>query len=118
MQRATKANNKTKFKGHPDEGVETEDDGGIDPDGGKAVSCPACPGDIASGFAVRVEGMVGSDDSEGGSVTPPGEGNRGVMSGDRAGENRGALGKTAGAAEIVETFLIAAADANADVEDW
>jgi hypothetical protein len=111
---ATKANKKAKFRDPPEEAVETEDDGGKDPDGGKAVSCP---GAIASGFEVRLEGMVGSDDSEGGSVTPPGEGNRGVMSGDRAGENRGTPGKTAGAAEIVETFLLGASDANAD-EDW
>jgi hypothetical protein len=113
MQTAAKANNKSRLRGLPEEAAEIEDDGGKDPDGGKAISCP---GAIASGFGVWLEGMIGSDDSEGGSVTPPGEGNRGVMSGDRAGENRGALGKTAGAAEIVETFLVAA-DASAD-EDW
>lgn len=61
--------------------------------------------------------MMGSDDSDGGSATPPGEGNKGVMSGDRDGEATGALapGKRAGAAEIVETFLCRS-DAKANEE--
>lgn len=46
---------------------------------------------------------MGKEDSLGESSEPPGEGNRGVMSGDKAGgEAEGASGNNAGAAEIVE----------------
>lgn len=48
--------------------------------------------------------MVGSEDSAGESGTPTGEGNRGVISGEREGEgeDRGGLGRYAGEAEMVE----------------
>lgn len=66
---------------------------------------------IASGFGgLRLEGIVGSEESLGASSEPPGEGNRGVISGESAGnggEDNGGFGSNAGAAEIVEagTFL-------------
>lgn len=63
---------------------------------------PGAP--IASGFGgLGLEGIVGNEDSLGESSAPPGEGNRGLMSGDKAGgEAKGAPGSNAGAAEIVE----------------
>ena len=59
---------------------------------------------IASGFGgLGLEGIVGKEDSLGESSEPPGEGKRGVMSGDKAGgEAKGASGNNAGAAESVE----------------
>lgn len=48
---------------------------------------------------------MGNEDSLGESTEPPGEGNRGVMSGDKAGgEANGESGNNAGAAEIVEVW--------------
>lgn len=74
--------------------------------GGKAIPGPGAS--KSSGFGgPGLEGIVGSEDSvgEGAMVLPPGVGNNGVMSGDRLGadvEGKGALGKNAGAADIVE----------------
>lgn len=51
---------------------------------------------------------MGSDDSLGESGTPEGEGNKGEISGDKAGDEdsgAGVPGKTAGAAEIEEIFV-------------
>jgi hypothetical protein len=108
MQTASKPSNITKF-----EAIETEEDSGKDPDGEMANS--SGPGAATtSGFGgLWLEGIVGSDDSDGGSASPLGDGNSGLMSGDRAGEYTGAPGKTAGAAEIVETFICSSvAEAN------
>lgn len=78
---------------------------------GKASAGKAIPGPGASkssGFGgPGLEGIVGSEDSvgEGAMVLPPGVGNNGVMSGDKLGadvDGKGALGKNAGAADIVE----------------
>ncbi|KAH0663634.1 hypothetical protein KY290_029571 [Solanum tuberosum] len=61
---------------------------------------------IASGFGgLRVEGIVGSEESLGASSEPPGEGNRGVISGESEGEED--IGGNAGAAEIVEAGMLA-----------
>ncbi|KAF3629977.1 RNA pseudouridine synthase 3, mitochondrial [Capsicum annuum] len=61
---------------------------------------------IASGFGgLRLEGIVGIVESLGASSEPPGEGNRGVISGESAesgGEDVGGFGSNAGAAEILE----------------
>ncbi|KAK9281848.1 hypothetical protein L1049_004754 [Liquidambar formosana] len=59
---------------------------------------------ISSGFGgLGLEGMVGTEDSVGESGLPPGVGNSGVMSGDKAGgEYRGGYGNNAGDAEIVD----------------
>ncbi|KAF3663410.1 hypothetical protein FXO38_10651 [Capsicum annuum] len=61
---------------------------------------------IASGFGgLRLEGIVGIEESLGASSEPPGEGNRGVISGESAesgGEDVGGFGSNAGAAEILE----------------
>lgn len=113
MQTITKPSSKTKSRG-PDGAIEIEDDAGKDPDGGKAASCPGESRKSGLG-GLRLEGIVGSDDSEEGRATPPGEGNKGLMSGDRTGGDAGALGKIAGAAEIVETFIFRA-DAEANEE--
>lgn len=113
MQAASNPNNTTKFRG-PDGAIETVEDSGKVPDGGKAESGPGAT--VTSGFGgLWLEGIVGTDDSDGGTALPPGEGNSGEMSGDRAGEYTGAPGKTAGAAEIVET-LIFNSDAKANEE--
>ncbi|KAI3829606.1 hypothetical protein L1987_03732 [Smallanthus sonchifolius] len=64
--------------------------------------------DMSSGLGgLGLEGMVGRDDSLGESSPPLGEGNRGVMSGDKAGEGEDSGGdgddddgSNAGAAEI------------------
>ena len=113
MQEASNPNNTTKFRG-PDGAIETVEDSGKVPDGGKAESGPGAT--VTSGFGgLWLEGIVGTDDSDGGTASPPGEGNSGEMSGDRAGEYTGAPGKTAGAAEIVET-LIFNSDAKANEE--
>lgn len=49
---------------------------------------------------------MGSEESVGASSEPPGDGNSGVMSGDKAGgsggEDEGGKGSNAGAAEMVE----------------
>lgn len=56
---------------------------------------------------------MGSDDSLGESGTPEGEGNKGEISGDTAGdEDSGAPGNIAGAADIVE-ILVAS-----EAEEW
>ena len=48
--------------------------------------------------------MVGRDDSVGEGAPTPGVGNKGWISGDKAGgEDKGASGKNAGAADIVES---------------
>lgn len=61
--------------------------------------------EMSSGLGgLGLEGMVGSEDSVGERSPLPGEGNRGVMSGDKAGggeESGGSVGSNAGAAEIV-----------------
>ena len=95
-----KLKNRASFRG-PDEVAE---EAGKDPDGGKVIPGPGAT--KASGFGgLGLEGMVGSEDSAGESGCFPGVGKRGVMSGDRAGDNgavKGPPGKTAGAAEMVE----------------
>jgi hypothetical protein len=54
---------------------------------------------------------VGSDDSLGESGTPEGEGNKGEISGDKAGdEDSGAPGNIAGAADIVEILVASEAE--------
>jgi len=59
---------------------------------------------VISGFGgLGLEGIVGNEESDGEKATPPGEGNSGSISGDIAGEKRGASGNVVGAAEIVET---------------
>lgn len=56
---------------------------------------------------------MGSDDSLGESGTPEGEGNKGEISGDKAGdEDSGAPGNISGAADIVE-ILVAS-----EAEEW
>lgn len=70
---------------------------------------------IASGFGgLRLEGIVGSEESLGASSEPPGEGNRGVISGDSGGEDIGGFGSNAGAAEIVEAGMLA----RGEEKDW
>ncbi|XP_041022550.1 uncharacterized protein LOC121263623 [Juglans microcarpa x Juglans regia] len=104
MLTATKLSSTTMFRDQ-DGDIETDEDSGKDSDGGKAASCAGAT--VESGFGgLRLAGMVGSDDSDGGSATPPGEGNKGLMSGERAGEDTGALGNNAGAAEMVETLVL------------
>lgn len=81
-----------------------EEESGNDPNGESANTGPGAP--IASGFGgLGLEGIVGNEESLGESTEPPGEGNRGVMSGDNAGgEANGESGNNAGAAEIVEVW--------------
>ncbi|KAL8214913.1 hypothetical protein R6Q57_004362 [Mikania cordata] len=88
---------------------ETEEETGSEPDG-ETAKVLGPKDDMSSGLGgLGLDGMVGSDDSVGESSSPPGEGNRGVMSGDRAGEGEdngddddgGGGGSDAGAAEIV-----------------
>ncbi|KAJ0052821.1 hypothetical protein Pint_01064 [Pistacia integerrima] len=85
--------------------AETEEETGKDPNGDKANSGPGAI--ITSGFGgLGLEGIVGRDDSVGEGAIPLGVGNKGVMSGDKVGVEAmgiGALGKNAGAADIVET---------------
>lgn len=72
---------------------------------------------MSSGLGgLGLEGMVGSEDSVGESSPLPGEGKRGVISGDEAGgeESGGAVGSNAGAAEIV--FAAICADDKWEVE--
>ncbi|KAL8234286.1 hypothetical protein R6Q59_020386 [Mikania micrantha] len=65
---------------------ETEVETGSEPDG-ETAKVLGPKDDMSSGLGgLGLDGMVGSDDSVGESSPPPGEGNRGVMSGDRAGE--------------------------------
>lgn len=101
MQNSRKPRKAAKFNG----AVETEDETGKDPYGVEADSGPGAI--ITSGFGgLRLEGIVGRDDSVGEGAMPLGVGNKGVMSGDKAGAEAtglGALGKNAGAADIVET---------------
>lgn len=55
-----------------------------------------------------LEGIKGSAESVGASSEPPGEGKRGLISGERAGsggEDKGGFGNNAGAAEIVEAGI-------------
>lgn len=64
---------------------------------------------IASGLGgLGLEGIKGSVESVGASSEPPGEGKRGLISGERAGsggEDKGGFGNNAGAAEIVEAGI-------------
>lgn len=88
---------------------ETEEEIGSEPDGEMAMVLG--PNDeMSSGFGgLGLEGMVGKDDSLGESSPPLGEGNKGVMSGDKAGEGDenddddegDGDGSNVGAAEIV-----------------
>lgn len=78
----------------------------MDSVGGKE-SCRSGDCTASSGFGgLGFEGMMGSDESDGASGSPPGDGNRGTISGDRAGDTdgEGASGSNAGAAEMVETL--------------
>ncbi|KAL3572448.1 hypothetical protein D5086_026352 [Populus alba] len=87
----------------PDEVVETEEEAGKDPDG--EIENLAGPGATMSlGFGgLGLEGMVGRDDSVGEGAPAPGVGSKGSISGDEVGgEDKGATGKNAGAADIVE----------------
>ncbi|KAJ7977495.1 Major capsid protein [Quillaja saponaria] len=83
----------------------TVDEVGRGSDGGRAK--PGPPAAVESGFGVLgLEGIMGNEeDSLGEKATPPGEGNRGVISGDIV-EATGATGKTAGAADIVEICIV------------
>lgn len=94
------AKNRTSFRGSD----EAAEEASKDPDGENAIPGPGAA--ASSGFGgLGLEGMVGSEDSDGESGSFPGVGKRGVMSGERAGGNgnvRGPPGKTAGAAEMVE----------------
>ncbi|KAK3004152.1 hypothetical protein RJ639_019048 [Escallonia herrerae] len=77
------------------------EENGRDPDGAMTILGPGA--NMSSGFGgLGLEGMMGSEDSDGESPEPLGEGKRGVMSGERVGtgEDKGAFGKIAGAAEI------------------
>ncbi|KAG6748513.1 hypothetical protein POTOM_048439 [Populus tomentosa] len=97
-----KPRKKAKFKG-PDEVVETEEEAGKDPEG--EIENLAGPGATMSlGFGgLGLEGMVGRDDSVGEGAPAPGVGSKGSTSGDKVGgEDKGATGKNAGAADIVE----------------
>lgn len=77
----------------------------MDSDGGKVMPGPEAA-TMSSGFGgLGLEGMMGSEDSVGASPSPAGEGNRGLISGERVGEEgeeRGGFGSNAGAAEMVE----------------
>ena len=79
-------------------------DAGKEPDGESAKSGPGAK--ILSGLGgLGVEGIVGNDESVGEGAIPLGVGNKGSISGGKLGEEaRGALGKNAGAADIVEYF--------------
>lgn len=78
-----------------------EEEKGKEPNGEKAGPGAA----MASGFGgLGLEGMVGKEESVGESWEPEGEGKRGVISGDKAGE--GESGNNEGAAEIVEVGRI------------
>ncbi|KAL4384285.1 hypothetical protein GQ457_15G022220 [Hibiscus cannabinus] len=59
---------------------------------------------MLSGFGgLGLDGIVGTDESVGEGATPLGVGNKGSTSGGKLGEEAsGALGKNAGAADIVE----------------
>lgn len=74
----------------------TAEDSCTEPDGAKAESGPT--GSSMSGFGVRVEGIVGMEEPSGEAAARPGDGSRGVMSGDRSVSGSG---RTAGAAEMV-----------------
>lgn len=101
-QNANKAGIKTALLSKPGTLSRFEDESGNDPTGENATAGPGAP--VASGFGgLRLEGIVGIEESLGESSEPPGEGNRGVMSGDNAGDDaKGESGNNAGAAEIVE----------------
>lgn len=107
MQTTSKIRKATSFRGWGD-ATETEDEAGKDPDGGNAKSGPGAA--ITSGFGgLGLDGIVGSDDWVGERGTRRGEGNNGVISGDRVGEDddrglSGAPGNNAGAADMVENF--------------
>ncbi|PWA74758.1 hypothetical protein CTI12_AA243050 [Artemisia annua] len=86
---------------------ETEDESGSEPDGERAIVLGPKV-DMSSGLGgLGLEGIVGSEDSLGESPLPLGEGNKGVMSGDKAGEGEESggdeeiVGSNAGAADIV-----------------
>lgn len=76
--------------------IPTAEDSCTKPDGAKAVSGPT--GSSMSGFGLREEGIVGMDDPSGEADARPGDGSRGVMSGD---SSVSGSGRTAGAAEMV-----------------
>lgn len=52
-----------------------------------------------------LEGIVGSEDSDGEKASFPGVGNSGSISGESVGDKRGEPGKVVGAAEMVETCM-------------
>lgn len=91
-----------RFRG-PGELREVAAESGKAPDGDIANTGPAA-GSIRSGFGgLGLEGIVGSDDSAGEGTPAPVVGDTGSMSGDKlGGEDKGASGKNAGAADIVE----------------
>lgn len=76
---ATNEKAKQQLKRNPLIGILTAEDSRSAPDGATAVSGPT--GSSISGFGLRVEGIVGMDDP-GVPAAPPGDGRRGVMSGD------------------------------------
>lgn len=98
-----KPNKSAKFRNPKtlgEDAVETS----FDPDGEMAESGPTLA--TSSGFGgLWLDGMVGMEDPVGEGNSPPGEGKRGVMSGDNSvyGESEGP-GNTDGAAEIVEAL--------------
>lgn len=77
---------------------------GEEPDGESAKPGPGAK--MLSGFGgLGFEGMVGSDESVGEGAIPRGVGNKGSIYGAAPGGwAGGALGKNAGAADIVEYF--------------
>lgn len=78
-------------------GIPTAEDSSTEPEGAKAESGPT--GSSMSGFGLREEGIVGMDEPSGEADARPGDGRRGVMSGDSS--VSGSSGRTAGAAEMV-----------------
>ncbi|KAF2298577.1 hypothetical protein GH714_024177 [Hevea brasiliensis] len=90
-----------RFKG-TDELREVAEEASKDPDGDIANTGPGA-GSIRSGFGgLGLEGMVGSDDSAGEGTPAPVVGNTGSISGDKlGGEDKGASGNNAGAADMV-----------------
>ncbi|MBA0785816.1 hypothetical protein Gotri_026577 [Gossypium trilobum] len=84
------------------EAKETAVDAGKDPDGEGAKPGPGA--NILSGLGgLGLEGIVGNDDSVGEGAIPLGVGSKGSISGGKLGEeDRGEVGKNAGAADILE----------------
>ncbi|XP_052170424.1 uncharacterized protein LOC127786802 [Diospyros lotus] len=99
--KAIKPRNTTEFE-YPTKPGTSDNGTGKDPDGETSELGPGAS--ISSGLGgLGLEGIVGREDWDGTGAAPPGVGNRGVMSGERAGgEAMGGPGRTAGEAEMVE----------------